>query len=201
MREDCPDTLAAQEQAVLDLLRNVDWVRAAGGAVLLTDAEGQPLLRLTRPMQVPLQGRQWRLQAYRDAAGVVVKALAAPDFTLTFENAEQLAGRACAGYRANYSRDDRTLQLTGPIAMIRDACRTEPRAEAQGVDYFAALEAARAYRVYANSLLLRDEDGRMLASFSAITQEGTIAGGGTGMEARRVDDLPAAPEPLLPQLR
>ena len=190
---DCPETLQAQEQAILDLVRVVERIDADDVGVTLLDAAGTALLTLTPPDAVPLQGRLWQLTTYRNADGVIVPAQDAPAFTLMFENAVNLSGQACDVYRASYSRDDRFLRLAGPVAVSRRLCANVSDAAAQQASaYIAVLGEVDSYRVDAESLLLRDETGRMIARFAAVpgvTQRPVT---------QRDDQLPPAPVPLLP---
>jgi heat shock protein HslJ len=194
--DDCPDILRAQEQAVLDLLRMVDRAAVADGRVSLNDHAGRPLLILAPPDRAPLQGRTWVLKAYRGADGIVVRALDAPAFTLLFEDAGNISGSACDGYRAVYQRSDRFLRLVGPVAVSRIGCANEDAAS-QGADYIAMLSQVDSYRVDTETLLLRDENGRMLAHFVPADDAEPVANGLFG-PARGADNLPPAPVPLLP---
>jgi heat shock protein HslJ len=190
---DCPPTLRAQEQAVLALLPAVTRLRRADGELLLLGADQEPLLSLTAPDKSPLQRRLWLLLAYRDRNDLIVPALPAPTFTLRFEDAANLSGVACDKYRGGFIRDERFLQMEGPIAASRLGC-ADPVAARQAEDYLDALSRVDSYRVDAQSLLLRDADGRMIARFTAIDlpseeQEPGIAD---------ANPLPSAPLPLPP---
>jgi heat shock protein HslJ len=188
---DCPPTLRAQEQTVLGLLPAVTRVHRGEGQVALLDAAGVPLLTLVAPDKSPLQRRVWLLLTYRDRNDLIVPALPAPTFTLRFEDAAHLSGIACQEYRGGFVRDDRFLQLEGPIATTRLGCK-DPAVARQAEDYLDALGRADSYRVDAQSLLLRDADGRMIARFSAaaLPPEEDAA------ETADADRLPPAPLPL-----
>ncbi len=196
---DCPDTLMRQERALLGLLAKVERFGLRDGSMALMDAQGRVLLTLGRPDALPLQGRVWRLQAYRNYADMVVMAVDDPPFTISFENAANLSGNACETYRALYTRDAHSLHLIGPIAASRGGCPGSPAASRQSADYIAALSIVDSYRVDAKALLLRDKDGRMLASFAAL-DEHIQAGYRTlnritdhGDPKHRPDLLPPAP--------
>jgi heat shock protein HslJ len=194
--DDCPDVLRLQEQAVLDLLRVVDRADLRQDEVVLTDGSGRLLLILGTPDRAPLQGRTWALKAYRRADGIVVPALPAPVFTLMFEDASNLSGRACDGYRAVYQRRDRFLRLVGPAAVSRVGCGDDA-ALRQGEDFIAMLGLVDSYRVDTDTLLLRDGNGRMLAHF-APADDAAAAADGVLAPPRREDNLPPAPVPVLP---
>lgn len=186
----CPDTLQAQEDALLKLLGQVEALAPTGEQLALLDRNGEPLILLARPAAVPLQGRLWQLTHYRNGADVIVPALPDPAFTLRFDSATDLSGSACDQYRARYQRDAAGLRLVGPLAASRFGCRDAPAAARQDADYLAVLGTVASYRVDSRSLLLRDADGRMLARFGAVTD---------GMAAvPATDRLPPAPVPLLP---
>jgi len=193
---DCPETLMAQEQAILGLLGAVERFGALSGRMALTDASGITLLSLIHPAAVPLTERVWRLMAYRNAQEAVVPALPAPVFSLEFNGAGNLSGQACDTYRAVFTREDQQIKLVGPIATSRQGCTGSEQASRQGIDYLAALAKVDRYQIAGNTLLLRDADGRMLASFKEIDDAAAST-----EEASKRDNLPAAPEPLLPGLR
>ncbi len=191
---DCPPTLRAQEQTVLALLPAVTRLRRADAGLLLLDADGQPLLTLTRPQTSPLQRRIWVLLAYRNRDDTIVPALPEPRFTLRFDNATRLSGRACDEYRGGFVRDEeRFLALEGPLAGTRFGCR-EPAVNRQAEDYLAVLGQMDSYRVDAQSLLLRDADGRMIARFAAMDDSPAAA----EQDAFRTAPATTAPRALPP---
>lgn len=192
LQRDCPDTLQAQEQTLLRLLARVEGLAPAGEQLALLDRDANPLVILTRPATVPLQGRLWQLTHYRNREDVIVAALPAPAFTLRFDSATDLSGTACDPYRALYTRDATGLRLVGPLAASRLGCRDLPPAARQDADYLAVLGTVAGYRVDAHSLLLRDADGRMLARFRAVPADGGMAA------VPAPDRLPPAPVPRLP---
>jgi heat shock protein HslJ len=165
---DCPATLRAQEQAVLALLPAIVQLREEADGMTLLDAEGRAALTLKAPEKAPLQRRLWRLLAYRNSDNVVVTALPTPHFTLRFEDAVRLSGEACDEYRGAFVRDARFLRLEGPLTGTKLGCPDAPDASRQAEDYLRALRRVDSYRVDAESLLLRDVDGRMLARFAAL---------------------------------
>jgi heat shock protein HslJ len=186
---DCPPTLRAQEQAVLALLPAVTRLQRGADELVLLDADAQPLLTLVKPQTSPLQKRVWVLLAYRNRDDTVVPALPAPRFTLLFEDATSLSGVACDEYRGGFVRDERFLALEGPLAGTRLGC-AEPAATRQAEDYLAVLSRMDSYRVDAQSLLLRDADGRMIARFAAVEPGAALSAEGS---AGRGIALPAAP--------
>jgi len=194
--DDCPEVLRQQEQAVLNLLRVVDRAGIAHNVVTLTDRAGLPLVTMGAPDRAPLQGITWALKAYRGADGIIVPALASPAFTLVFEDAGNLSGSACDGYRAVYQRSDRSLRLVGPLAVSRLGCADDAAAR-QSEDYIAMLRQVQSYRVDAQTLLLRDANGRMLAHFVPLDEAATDARGNF-TPPRGEDRLPPAPVPLMP---
>lgn len=196
---DCPDVLRTQEDAILDLLRDVDRVSLSDDDERLTlrDPSRQRLLIFGYPDKAPLQGHAWQLDAYRNQDGVVVLMPPSPAFTLRFEDAGNLSGHACDDYRAGYERDDSSLRLVGPIAVTRTGCDSSV-AGRQGVDYLAVLGGVASYRVDRDELLLRDGDGRMLARFK-VMRELTAHATENANSRRRADNLPPAPMPLVPR--
>jgi heat shock protein HslJ len=194
--KECPELLRAQEQAVLDLLRAVEGMRTEASGLALLDGTDEPLLGLGNPDKAPLQGRTWELQAYRNRDGIVVRALPEPLMTLRFDDAGRLSGRACDLYRAVYERDGASLRLVGPAAVLRGTCSDEAAAQ-QGADFVALLSRVEGYRVDAAALLLRDPDGRMLASFTPLPSAQTADEASVAAE-RGDDNLPPAPMPRRP---
>jgi heat shock protein HslJ len=178
------------------LLGAVERFGALSGRMALTDASGITLLSLIHPAAVPLTERTWRLTAYRNGDEAVVPALPAPVFSLEFDGAGNLSGRACDTYRAVFSREDQQIRLVGPIATSRQGCAGSEQASRQGIDYLAALAKVDRYQIAGNTLLLRDADGRMLASFKEIGDDSAPKS-----DASNGDNLPAAPVPRLPGLR
>ncbi len=175
MLGDCPAILADQEETLIALLSKVARIASLtrddsdAQKLALMDAEGETLVTMQAPDAVPLQGRRWRLIAYRDGDAMIRPALPAPLFTLWFEDAVNLAGVACDRYSASFSREDRLLRLQGPVATSRFGCTQSAAARQQGDAYIEALGAMEAYRVDGDTLLLRDRDGRMLARFRPLT--------------------------------
>jgi heat shock protein HslJ len=167
MLGDCPATLRAQEEAVLALLPAVTRLRTEAEDLILMDAERRPLLTLRRPETSPLQRRIWVLLAYRNLDDLIVPALPTPRFTLSFDNAAQLSGRACDDYRGGFVRDERFLRLEGPLAGAKLGCADAPAASLQAEAFLRVLSMMDSYRVDDRSLLLRDVDGRMIARFAA----------------------------------
>ncbi|ESQ14083.1 MAG: hypothetical protein N838_12975 [Thiohalocapsa sp. PB-PSB1] len=163
--DSCPATLMAQEQALLGLLARIERLLALSDELVLLDATGTRLLKLSRPDAMPLQGPVWQLKAYRNADGTIVPALPSPAFSLEFIDAANLAGRACDTYRAVFTRDAQSLRLVGPLAASLRGCPESQRASQQDRDYLSALEQVRGYRVDQEKLLLVDANGRMLARF------------------------------------
>ena len=177
MLGDCPQVLASQEQTLIALLYRVARIDSlapiegeAPGLALLDDG-GETLVTLQAPDAVPLQGRRWRLIAYRDRDAMIRPALPEPVFTLWFEDATNLAGVACDRYSASFTREDRFLRLLGPVATSRFGCEQSAVARQQGDAYIDALSQMEAYRVDGDTLLLRDRDGRMLARFQPLEAE------------------------------
>ncbi len=165
---DCPPTLRTQERTVLALLPAVTQMRQSDDELVLLDADARELLTLVRPETAPLQRRVWVLLAYRNRDDTIVPALAKPRFTLRFEDATRLSGVACDEYRGGFVRDqERFLALEGPLTGTRFGC-PDPAATRQAEDYLAILGQMDSYRVDAQSLLLRDADGRMIARFAAL---------------------------------
>lgn len=189
---DCPNTLLVQEEAVLNLLRQVEGFAPKGWQLALLNADGGTLILLAPPTATQLQGQAWRLTTYRNAADVIVPALPEPTFTLRFDSPTDLSGQACDAYRAAYRQAQDALQLLGPIAAGRFGCVGRPDASAQGAEYLAVLRQVAGYRVEATSLLLRDANGRMVARFSALPPANGLAG------AAVPNALPPAPVPRLP---
>lgn len=177
MLGDCPQVLASQEQTLIALLYRVARIDSLApiegetpGLALLDDG-GETLVTLQAPDAVPLQGRRWRLIAYRDRDAMIRPALPEPVFTLWFEDATNLAGVACDRYSASFTREDRFLRLQGPVATSRFGCTRSAAARQQGDAYIDALSQMEAYRVDGDTLLVRDRDGRMLARFQPLEAE------------------------------
>ena len=116
---DCPETLMAQEQALLGLLGMIERLIPSTDGLTMADTSGKTLMTLTRPDAVPLQGRMWRLLTYRNGNGTIVPALATPTFNLEFVDGSNLIGHACDTYRAVFTRDEERLSLVGPVAVSR----------------------------------------------------------------------------------
>ena len=197
---DCPETLMAQEQAVLGLLGLIERLVPSSDGLAMVDASGKTLITLVRPDAVPLQGRVWRLLTYRNGNGTIVPALATPTFSLEFVDGGNLIGQACDTYRAVFTRNEERLSLVGPVAVSRRGCAGSNDASRQNTDYLAALEAVQSYQVDRSKLLLRDMNGRMLARFEPMDdQDQTPSPSATA--SQDPDKLPSAPKPLLPALR
>ena len=197
---DCPETLMAQEQAVLGLLGVIERFVPSTDGLAMVDSSGKTLITLARPDAVPLQGRVWRLLTYRNGNGTVGPALATPTFSLEFVDGSNLIGHACDTYRAVFTRDEERLSLVGPVAVSRRGCAGSNDASRQNTDYLAALEAVQSYQVDRSKLLLRDMNGRMLARFEPMEDQDQTPSRST-TTSQEADKLPSAPKPLLPAIR
>jgi heat shock protein HslJ len=134
-------------------------VRAAGGAV----AGGRPPAG-GGPGAAALEGTAWTAEAYNNGRGDVVSLVAGTAITARFEGGRVGGSASCNSYSAPYTLAGPAVEI-GPAISTRRACTEPPGIMEQELAYLAALEAARAYRIDGNRLILETAAGTRAASF------------------------------------
>jgi putative lipoprotein len=110
-----------------------------------------------------LIGTSWRAEEI-DGRGVLER----PESTLSFENAQRIAGHtACNRYFGGLELGDGTIRLK-PAGTTRMAC--PPAVMDQESRFLAALGAATGFRAEGGKLLLLDEGGRVRVRLAALTR-------------------------------
>ena len=157
----CPPPQAAVEQAYLAALDKVASWRTDGDELVLSDGDGNELLRYGMPS---IDGD------YEATAIRTVDAFASliPGTTITakFAGGTITGSGGCNTYTASYTTDRGSIHVDPPAA-TRKLCADPPGVSEQEADYFAALAAADHYQVDGpHALALMAADGTYLVSFA-----------------------------------
>jgi len=163
----CPPALMAQEQAVIAAFDLAARYRIKGQRLVIADAQGTPLLKLSQRDTMPLTNTSWRLTWYNNGRQAIVSVLQGTEIMLQLRDDGQFAGKACNSYRGGFEHQDSALKVVGPIAATRMACPDPEGSNEQETAYFAALERISGFRINGNELTLIDAEGTTMAKFEA----------------------------------
>jgi heat shock protein HslJ len=142
--------LVAQEMAVLGRLAEVASVATDDGDLWLVDASGGQHL-----MFIALQGRTWT-PLYAGA-----EPMPEGDVSVRFENGAVGGQGPCGSFGGPFTQDGSSIAI-GPLESTRMSC-TDPELEDE---LLSDLELARSYAIETGDLVLFDEQGAALRSFT-----------------------------------
>ncbi|NKQ37184.1 MAG: META domain-containing protein [Chloroflexi bacterium] len=163
----CPQEIMEQEAAYLANLSLVTQFNVnEGGQLVLSDADGNPLLIYAETELPSLTGTTWLATGYNNGEGGVVSLIMDTKITAVFHEDGSLSGTAgCNTYNTSYTVDGDNISIPDLIATTMMAC-SEPVME-QEQDYLAALPQAATYAIQGDKLELRDANGSLLANYAA----------------------------------
>jgi heat shock protein HslJ len=161
----CPDTVAAQETAVVAALPKVASF-TSGTSLVLIAADGKPLLTYS-PGLASLAGTSWQATGINNGKDAVVGMAGTEKVTAVFGADGQLSGSGgCNTYSSTFTTTGADQIALGPIAATQMAC---PDAGSQiEQEYFAALGNVTTFQLEANHLTLRDADGATQVTYVLV---------------------------------
>lgn len=119
----------------------------------------------TAPGQDPLAGSIWTLASYSDSSGAVMNPLSDNQVTAEFRDGGINGNASCNRYFGPYTLDGSGLAF-GPLGQTEMYCTPE-ELMAQERAYLAALSNVSAYRLENDQLVLLDEKGSTLITYTA----------------------------------
>ena len=159
-----------QESAYLALLGNASSYRIEGDRLTLTDAAGTDFLFFVQAEEVPpapLTGTEWTLESYSLSSEAVSSVIAGTTVTAVFSADGNVGGNAgCNSYGAGYTVDGANLTIEAPIS-TKMYCGEPEGVMEQENRYLTLLESVAGYRIDGTRLVLTDEAGATLLTFSA----------------------------------
>ena len=179
---DCEsDPLADQDQAVLDAIKDTATLRIVQSDLLLFDQAGTQLLRYRQKpaptLDPALAGTEWLLTALQDEPP-----LEDGRITLQFENGSVGGNAGCNSYGAEIRTVDQGTFSISEWAMTAMACAEPEGIMEQETRYGQTLSQVTAYRLEDDTLILLDDAGRLLLTFTrkqeTATDPATLVGSG-----------------------
>ncbi len=159
-----------QESAYLAHLANVSSYRVAGDRLILMDAAGTETLFFVQAEEVPpapLTGTEWTLESYSLSSEAVSSVIAGTTITAVFSADGNVGGNAgCNSYGAGYQVNGTNLTIEAPIS-TKMYCGEPEGVMEQENRYLTLLESVAGYRIDGTRLVLTDESGTTLLTFSA----------------------------------
>ncbi len=167
----CPDPAGVmdQEQRVFELFPLTAGYTVAGSTLALLDGTGSRIMTFERAAEspsLPLAETTWRLSGFLED-GTARSALAGSNATLVFSTDGKVSGTTgCNNLMGPYTTSGSTISI-GPLATTRKACADTALAT-QEQDLLAVLEAAAAYEIQGDRLVLADTSGYPSVDFVGI---------------------------------
>jgi heat shock protein HslJ len=168
-----PEEVMNQEDAYLAALGNVQQHSMAEGQLLLHDADGNILLTFAAAVPVSLTSVTWQATSYNNGQDAVVSLAAGTSISAVFNEDGQLSGNSgCNSYTTSYTTDDSNMTIDANIATTLMACSEAIMTQESA--YLAALPNTATYSINRDQLELRDADGALLASYTAVPASSII---------------------------
>ncbi len=162
-----PEALAQQEQALLSLLPTVTRYAFDADHLVLLDSRDRVVISLAPQPQADLVGTTWVLEVYNNGRGGLASAYTGTTLTVQFRDDNTLGGSAgCNTYRASYELGEGTL-VVGPAASTRKLCQEPEGIMTQEMAFLNLLPTVSTYAIKGNQLEWRNNEGQVLARFTA----------------------------------
>jgi heat shock protein HslJ len=155
----CQAPADAVEQAFVAALRRVEKWTLADGALALTDAAGDEVLRFAVPA---LAGDWVATMTYQGNA--LSSPIAGTEITASFADGKLTGSAGCNTYSASYRAERGTLTIEPPVATEK-ACPDPAGVMEQEQTYLASLALATSYRIEGETLSLLTADDTFVASY------------------------------------
>ncbi|MBR1368938.1 hypothetical protein RJ53_05220 [Methanocalculus chunghsingensis] len=158
--------IMAQETRYLSLLGEAEAIAVDGERLVLSAADGSPLLTFKRAIESPalsLTGVQWRLLSITEN-GTRTEAIPERAVTATFDG-ERIGGSGgCNSYSAGYQIDGSMLVIDHPVSTLV-YCQSPPGLMDRESRFFSLLPKMDLYIIEDGSLTLSSADGDISLSF------------------------------------
>lgn len=163
----CDEAIMQRETAYLAALPAATTFQIEGDVLKLLDANGALMAAFTAVMPATLTGTTWQLTGYNNGQDAVVSLVAGSAVTAVFGDDGSLSGNGgCNNYSTSFTVDGSNIAINSNIASTMMACAEDVMQ--QETAYLAALPNATTFAVQGDSLELRDANGALIASFTAV---------------------------------
>ena len=157
----CPPPVGAFERAYLDALGEVASWELDGEELVLSDADGEELLRF----EVASISGSWSVTAV-NTGDAIVSPIVGTHLTAVFGDDGSLTGFAgCNNYTTSYTADEGDIQIE-PAAATRKTCSEPEGVTEQEAAFLAALDAAESYGFNGPTMNLLDGEGTILVTLA-----------------------------------
>lgn len=166
-----PQGIMEQEGRYLDLLGSAAAFRMEGDRLILSDAEGRPILtykRTAAPETVQLERPTWELRSY-SSNGTMVPVINGTTVTATFENGSVGGSAGCNSYGGDYTVDGSALTI-GTLFRTEMYCLEPAGIMEQEDRYLDLLGTATGYRIEGDMLTITDGSGGAVLEFRALPE-------------------------------
>ena len=158
--------VAAQEQALLALVPQVETVEQTDESLTLIDGEGTAVLAY-RAALTGLAGTSWTASGINNQTGAVESTALTPTVTAEFGEDGTVSGfTGCRDFTGSWQVDGDTFGVTD-VATEGSECTGDEAAIEQS--YLAALSAATTLQIQGSTLNLRDSDGATQVNYTLAT--------------------------------
>lgn len=158
--------VAAQEQALLELLPQVQSVDEGDGTLDMLDADGSTLLAYVAGL-TDLAGTSWTATGVNNQSGAVESDEITPTATADFAADGTVTGfTGCRDFTGSWQADADTISVTDVTTDGAECTGDEATLEER---YLAALAAASTFQLEGSTLNLRDNSGATQVNYTLAT--------------------------------
>ncbi len=169
-QKSCSEAMSAQEAGIQSGLYSTISYAVDGDNLIMTDATGTVMMQFSAVDDEPLTDTLWQATSLNDGTGGVISVLPETTVTAVFNTDNTLSGNAsCNIYNTTYQADGNNLQVDPSIITTRRAC-VEPITAQEGM-YLTALSNSVMSKIAGNKLELRDADGGLMLSYTAVSAQ------------------------------
>jgi heat shock protein HslJ len=163
----CPDPVMAQEGVYMGAMEAAATFEISDDELTLFNEASDALVIYVAGSN-ELAGTSWEVISYNNGKEAVVSVIIDTSLTADFGEDGQLTGNSgCNSYFASYETDEDKITI-GPVGMTEMACLDTDGVMEQEQLYLAALRMADVYRIEADHLEMRTDEGSMVANFSRV---------------------------------
>lgn len=164
----CPPPVMEQEQAYLDLLKQVNTYHIDDQTLVLLDQAQQPVLKYRVQQSAELEETKWRATGINNGQGGVVSSANTELSTAQFLDGKLTGNAGCNQYSAGYTREDDKISI-GPVMTTRKHCQESADIMQQEQEYLQAITGERILILGTRELELRNEKGALQVRFTVQT--------------------------------
>jgi len=163
----CPEPIMRQAEVFLSALIMASEYNMDTQTLILLDANGNALATFT-VQSSSLGGTSWRVTGYNNGKQAVVSVVIGSELTADFKADGNLGGSAgCNSYFATYTTSEKSIKI-GQAAATKKMCIRPVGVMEQESQYLKALATADTYRLDGDRLELRNADGALAVTLSAV---------------------------------